>query len=59
MKRAASQGDPKAQYNLGRHYLEGEGVKRSEKIAKLWLAKAARRGHGKARNLLQALRKAY
>jgi uncharacterized protein len=57
MKRAARQGDSKAQYNLGRAYLNGEEVKRSAKIAKSWLAKAARLGHGRARNLLKALGK--
>jgi TPR repeat protein len=57
MKRAALQGDPKAQYNLGRSYLAGEELAKNVKAAKWWLGKAARQGHSLARTLLRAVRK--
>jgi hypothetical protein len=56
MKRAAAQGDPRAQYNLGRSYLDGEELKQDKKAAKLWLTKAARQGHWRAIRLLKTLR---
>ena len=57
MRRAALQGDPKAQYNLGRSYLDGAELKKDKRMAKLWLTKAARQRHGRARNLLKSIGK--
>jgi TPR repeat protein len=48
--------DPKAQDNLGRSYLDGEELEKDKIMAKMWLTKAARQGHGRARNLLRAVR---
>ncbi|MDD4060928.1 MAG: SEL1-like repeat protein, partial [Kiritimatiellae bacterium] len=38
---AAKQGDPEAQYNLGRCYKEGRGFAKNEAVAVNWFRKAA------------------
>ncbi|MCG8504605.1 MAG: sel1 repeat family protein [Sphingomonadales bacterium] len=43
-----------AQYALGRLYLEGRGVKRSDRKARKWLERAARQDYGPALALLEA-----
>jgi TPR repeat protein len=45
-------GDPDAQYQLGKLYLEGGAVKRETKLALRWLALAANKGHHQAQALL-------
>ncbi|WP_375457905.1 tetratricopeptide repeat protein [uncultured Enterovirga sp.] len=45
-------GDPIAQYNLGRLYLEGQGVELDQRQAARWLNLAAEKGHGPAQALL-------
>jgi TPR repeat protein len=44
-RRAAVQGDPIGQLNLGEHYLTGQGVKRAPVEAYMWLSLAAARGN--------------
>lgn len=53
MKKSAKYGDPRAQFNLGRMYLNGEVVKRNIKNAERWLSKAAEQGHAKAKRLVE------
>jgi TPR repeat protein len=48
------QGDSKAQYNLGRAYVVGEGVRKNKMHAQKWLIKAANNGHAQARRLLKS-----
>jgi len=48
-------GDPDAQYRLGKMYLEGQGVSRSEHLAARWLALAARKNHVEAQGELGRL----
>jgi TPR repeat protein len=45
LRPAAKGGDPKAQYALAQHYMDGRGVKESPVIAARWLKKAAGKGH--------------
>ena len=45
---AAESGDAEAQYKLALMYLEGDGVKKNEKTAVLWLKKAADQEHVEA-----------
>jgi len=45
LRPAAKSGDPKAQYALAQHYMEGRGVKESTVKAARWLKKAAGSGH--------------
>lgn len=45
-------GDPGAQYNLGRLYLEGQGVDLDQRQAARWLNLAAEKGYGPAQALL-------
>lgn len=47
-RQAAELGDPEAQYNLGLLYMEGNGLKKDEKIAAGWIQKAADQGHNEA-----------
>ncbi|MEO0367318.1 MAG: SH3 domain-containing protein [Pseudomonadota bacterium] len=47
-KQAARQGHPLAQYNLGHHYLVGEGVRQNESNAIKWWLKAAEQDHALA-----------
>lgn len=49
---AAENGDPEAQYNLGLIYLEGNGVKKNEKLGAGWIQKAANQGHIEAKKKL-------
>jgi len=49
---ATSFGDPNAQYNLARMYLDGDGVKRDPRQAAQWLNLAADKGHKDAQALL-------
>ncbi|MBI3434230.1 MAG: sel1 repeat family protein [Proteobacteria bacterium] len=48
-------GDPDAQYNLGRLYLEGTGTHRDQRQAARWLTLAAHKGHYKAQATLGAM----
>ena len=41
----ANQGDPTAQYALGRHYAQGEDVQADDVEAARWFSKAAEQGH--------------
>ncbi|MBT8003460.1 MAG: sel1 repeat family protein, partial [Rhodospirillales bacterium] len=45
LRPAAKSGDPKAQYALAQHYMDGRGVKESPVNAARWLKRAAERGH--------------
>ena len=45
LKKKADQGDEEAQYQLGLLYLEGESVKKNEKLAAEFLQKATDQGH--------------
>ncbi len=49
---ASNYGDPNAQYNLARMYLDGNGVKRDPAQAVRWLNLAAQKSHGPSRALL-------
>ena len=51
-KKAAQLNDFYAQYNLGLCYLDGDGVKRNERIAIKWFKKAATQGYDKASDRL-------
>ncbi len=44
-RKAAEQGDPEAQFNLGVMYYEGEGMPQSDVKAARWYRKAAEQGH--------------
>ncbi|MBS1993236.1 MAG: sel1 repeat family protein [Cyanobacteria bacterium SZAS LIN-3] len=54
-RKAAEQGNAKAQNNLGMAYVKGEGVTQSETEAVTWLSKAAEQGHMKAQNNLSVM----
>jgi TPR repeat protein len=43
--KAAELGEPKAQYFLGRMYLEGDGVPEDRANGATWLRKALEQGH--------------
>ena len=45
LKQKADQGDAEAQYQIGLLYLEGEAVKKNEKLAAEFLQKATDQGH--------------
>jgi TPR repeat protein len=49
---ASNYGDPNAQYNLARIYLDGNGVKRDPAQAVRWLNLASQKNHGPSRALL-------
>jgi uncharacterized protein len=49
---ASNYGDPNAQYNLARIYLDGNGVKKDPGQAVRWLNLAAKKNHGPSRALL-------
>ena len=51
----AEEGDVEAQFNLGKIYLYGDGVPRSDAEAARWLRLAADQGHAKAQNMLGIL----
>ena len=44
-RKAAEQGYARAQHNLGVLFLDGQGVKKDPKVAKLWFGKACYRGN--------------
>ena len=48
LRRAALQGNAEAEYQLGRAYAEGRGVKRDPEQALGWWLRASRRGHPQA-----------
>ncbi|MGE0260687.1 MAG: lytic transglycosylase domain-containing protein [Alphaproteobacteria bacterium] len=52
---AARRGDPRAFYGIGWMYLNGRGVARDDRIAAMWLRKAANRGVAQASNILQLI----
>jgi TPR repeat protein len=56
-RKAADQGDAKAQYSLGRAYAMGLGVTKDVEQAKTWLRKAAAQKHADAQKLLEELAK--
>src|SRR5690606_20796351 len=57
-EKAARQGDPKAQNNLGALYAHGQGVERNNAWAVFWFVKAARQGNQTAqKNLIASLPK--
>ena len=45
VKRLANQGDPRAEYTLGRRYANGDGVPKDYRAAKDWYLAAAEQGH--------------
>ena len=49
---AAEDGNPYAQYMLGKLYLEGEDVPKDEETAVYWLAESADQGNNYAQHLL-------
>jgi TPR repeat protein len=51
-RKAAEQGDAKAQYNLGAAYYKGEGVSQDKAEAVRWIRKAAEQGFAKAQTSL-------
>jgi len=51
-RKAAEQGYPNAQYNLGVRYQEGKGVPKDEAQAKEWFRKAAAQGNPDAQKAL-------
>jgi len=48
LRRLAKQGDPRAEYALGKHYANGDGVKQDYRAAKDWFLAAAEQGHIRA-----------
>jgi TPR repeat protein len=48
-------GDPEAQYQLGRMYLEGKGGRREPKQAARWLSLAAKKGEHRAQAILGSM----
>ena len=47
-RKAAEQGDAKAQFNLGLMYANGRGVRQDDAQAEQWYRKAAKQGDAKA-----------
>lgn len=56
LSKYAKQGNPTAQFTLGKCYLEGIGVEESLQKARVWISKAAENGHPTA---LSAMAEAY
>jgi putative methionine-R-sulfoxide reductase with GAF domain len=54
LRKYASQGDPVAQFTLGAHYAQGDGVKQDYSEAVRWFSKAAEEGHVVAQATLGA-----
>jgi len=52
---SAEQGNPSAQYTLGRRYLEGDGVPKDEQKARYWLQKSAAQGNRDSQETLKAI----
>ncbi len=50
VRRLADQGDPRAEYALGKHYANGDGVKLDYRAAKDWFLAAAEQGHIRAQS---------
>jgi hypothetical protein len=50
----ANQGDPRAEYALGKHYANGDGVKLDYRAAKDWFLAAAEQGHIRAQSKVAA-----
>jgi len=48
-QRAAAQGNPRAQFDLGLMYLHGKGVLKNERVAFNYFHKAARKNHAEAK----------
>ncbi len=48
MEKAAMHGFPEAQYETGKHYMNGFGVDKNEERALYWLDKASQQGHRRA-----------
>jgi uncharacterized protein len=48
-RKAAEQGDAKAQYNLALAYMTGDGLRKNSAQARKWFLAAAKRGNAKAR----------
>jgi len=55
LRKAASDGDPAAQYTIADRYLEGNGTNRNVKTATEWLDRAARAGLAPAQYRLAAM----
>jgi putative methionine-R-sulfoxide reductase with GAF domain len=45
LRRLAGQGDPRAEYALGKRYVNGDGVRKDYRVAKDWFLAAAEQGH--------------
>ena len=54
VRRLADQGDPRAEYALGKHYANGDGVKLDYRAAKDWYLAAAEQGHIRAQSKVAA-----
>lgn len=54
-RKAAEQGNAKAQNNLGMCFIKGEGVAENDQEAIKWLTRAAEQGHPKAQNNLSIM----
>jgi TPR repeat protein len=54
-KKRAEEGSDHAQYELGMRYLDGKGTPPDKKLAREWLAKAAKQGHSQAAKKLNEL----
>lgn len=55
--KAAEDGAPEAQFELGQKYRLGQGVKQSESIAADWYRKAAEQGYDRGQNALGVIHK--
>lgn len=58
-RKAAEQGNPTAQYNLGTLYRDGEGVEQSDAEAVKWFRRAAEQGDPDAKEELKRLGEAF
>jgi putative methionine-R-sulfoxide reductase with GAF domain len=54
LRRLAEQGDPRAEYALGKHYANGDGVVQDYRAAKDWFLAAAEQGHIRAQGKVAA-----
>ena len=57
MRKAADQGDPTAQFNLGMMYSSGKGVPKDPVQAYMWAGLAAAAGDANSQKLLAGLQK--
>lgn len=53
----ADQNDPEVQYQIGMCYLHGKGIGQDGTEAEKWFSRAAEKGHAKAKELLQSVRR--